>query len=195
MDTDAERRLRPGKHTHQSVRSGIGENNVLPRPYLCSELWLNCIVTAKLPVNRQTKWSDDKPMRISKNRKKVATSVTSLSGRHLSGNKTGNRAATDWQHIGRLAGLGWLAWGLDSCSFVPSVALVAWRPLRQPAELGAVLIYYPAIAESKIGTLIMNGLQLWNLPKRRFQYTIWQTLNHSSCHHTPYPCATPTEMN
>jgi hypothetical protein len=35
---------------------------------------------------------------------KVATSVTRLTGRHLSGNKTGNSAATDWQHIG-LAGL------------------------------------------------------------------------------------------
>jgi hypothetical protein len=28
---------------------------------------------------------------------KVATSVTRLSGRHLSGNKTGNSTATDWQ--------------------------------------------------------------------------------------------------
>jgi hypothetical protein len=54
-------------------------------------------------VNRQTHWSDDKPMCISKNRQKVATSVTSLSGRHLSGNTTGNKPATDWQHGGRVA--------------------------------------------------------------------------------------------
>jgi len=32
---------------------------------------------------------------------KVATSVTSLSVRRLSGNKTGNKVATEWQHYGR----------------------------------------------------------------------------------------------
>jgi hypothetical protein len=35
---------------------------------------------------------------------KVATSVTSLSGRRLSGNKTGNRLATDWQQTGNRLG-------------------------------------------------------------------------------------------
>jgi hypothetical protein len=52
---------------------------------------------------------------MAKNRKKVATSVTSLSGRHLSGNTTGNNVATDPQHIGRVVGFGWVARGLESC--------------------------------------------------------------------------------
>jgi hypothetical protein len=32
---------------------------------------------------------------------KVATSVTALSGRCLSGNTTGNKLATEWQHYGQ----------------------------------------------------------------------------------------------
>jgi hypothetical protein len=46
-------------------------------------------------------------------------------------------------------------------------------------KIGAVSIYYPGIAESGIEWLILNGLQLLDLPKRRFQYTIRQSLNNS----------------
>jgi hypothetical protein len=38
---------------------------------------------------------------------------------------------------------------------------------------------YPAIAESGIEWLILNGLQFLELPKRRFQYTFRQSLNKS----------------
>jgi hypothetical protein len=60
-----------------------------------------------------------------------------------------------------------------------AVALITKYLCNFGRKTGTISRYYPAIAESGTCKLILNGLQLWDLPKRRFKYTDREKLNNS----------------
>jgi hypothetical protein len=95
-----------------STGSGLGESGIdgVPHKYGRHSEWRRVTGTAYRPWPELVMNSVERRIQVCRfacvrlELPKVATSVTRLSGRRLSGNKTGNSAATDWQHFG------WPAW-------------------------------------------------------------------------------------
>jgi len=101
-----------------------------------------------------------------------------LTARHVPQPFDGDGQIHNWPDFGRpgwtLAVQGSILIYYPANAEFGAVALITKCLRNFGRKMGLVSIYYPANAESGVGRLILNALQLWDLPKRRFQYNFRQ---------------------